>query len=87
MNDVNGASCANVGNYAHGENHTDARAEKRQWVLCPRCGAKTRLQILRETELKSFPLFCPKCRRESMINVKNFMLETREMKETSAAGR
>lgn len=46
-------------------------AEEKRWVLCPRCGAKTRLQILRETELKEFPLFCPKCKRESIIDVKN----------------
>ncbi len=54
----------------------DAEEEKR-WVLCPVCGAKTRLQIFRETELKSFPLFCPKCRQESIINVKNFIIEAR----------
>lgn len=53
----------------------DAGTEK-QWVLCPRCGAKTRLQIYRETELKTFPLFCPKCRQESLISVKNFRMET-----------
>ncbi len=41
--------------------------EEKQWVLCPICGAKTRLQLLAETELKSFPLFCPKCRRESIV--------------------
>ena len=28
-------------------------AAERQWVLCPRCGGKTRLQILRETELRA----------------------------------
>ena len=49
----------------------------KQWVLCPWCGAKTRLQILRETELKTFPLFCPKCKRESIINVKNFIMEAK----------
>ena len=43
--------------------------EKKQWVLCPWCGAKTRLQIFQETELKAFPLFCPKCKQESVINV------------------
>ena len=48
----------------------DSEEEKR-WVLCPWCGAKTRLQILRETELVTFPLFCPKCRHESIINAKN----------------
>ena len=53
-------------------------AAERQWVLCPRCGGKTRLQILRETELRALPLFCPKCRRESIISVKNFIMETQE---------
>ena len=52
--------------------------EKKQWVLCPWCGSKTRLQIFRETELKDFPLFCPKCRHESIINAKNFTIETKE---------
>ena len=49
--------------------------EEKQWVLCPLCGAKTRLQLLLETELKSFPLFCPKCKRESIINAQNFQIE------------
>lgn len=53
-------------------------AEEKRWVLCPRCGAKTRLQILRETELKEFPLFCPKCRKESIIDVKNFVVKKKE---------
>ena len=51
---------------------------EKQWVLCPVCGAKTRLQLLPETELKAFPLFCPKCKRESIINVKHFMMETKQ---------
>lgn len=53
-------------------------AEEKRWVLCPRCGAKTRLQILREMELKEFPLFCPKCKRESIIDVKNFVVKKKE---------
>ena len=52
--------------------------EEKRWVLCPWCGAKTRLQILRETELVTFPLFCPKCRLESIINAKNFIIETKQ---------
>ena len=55
----------------------DSEEEKR-WVLCPWCGAKTRLQILRETELVTVPLFCPKCRHESIINAKNFIIETKQ---------
>ncbi|MGN0194426.1 MAG: cysteine-rich KTR domain-containing protein [Pseudoramibacter sp.] len=54
------------------------REEEKRWVRCPRCGAKTRLQLLKETELKDFPLFCPKCRRETRINAKNFIVETQQ---------
>ena len=52
--------------------------EEKRWVLCPVCSAKTRLQLLPETELRAFPLFCPKCKRESIINVKHFIVETRQ---------
>ena len=52
--------------------------EKKQWVLCPWCGSKTRLQLLRETELKAFPLFCPKCKCESIIDAKNFIIEAQK---------
>lgn len=34
-----------------------------EWVLCPFCGNKTRLKIRSDTELKNFPLYCPKCRQ------------------------
>lgn len=51
------------------------QAEEKRWILCPQCGEKTRLQILRQTELKAFPLFCPKCRNESIINARNFIVE------------
>ncbi|MBO5470436.1 MAG: conjugal transfer protein [Lachnospiraceae bacterium] len=35
-----------------------------RWILCPVCKAKTRTQILDDTELKHFPLFCPKCKEK-----------------------
>lgn len=49
-------------------------AEER-WVLCPACGAKTRLRLLQRTVLREFPLFCPKCRQESIINAQNFQIK------------
>ena len=45
------------------------------WVLCPVCGAKTRLRLLRQTVLRNFPLFCPKCRQERLVNAQNFQIE------------
>ena len=41
-----------------------------EWLLCPVCGNKTRLKTREDTELKNFPLFCPKCKQETLINVK-----------------
>ena len=43
-----------------------------QWVLCPKCHQKTRLRILTDTILKNFPLFCPKCREETLIDARQF---------------
>lgn len=40
------------------------------WVRCPICGSKTRLKIREDTVLEHFPLFCPKCKQETLINVK-----------------
>jgi len=48
---------------------------EKRWVLCPVCGAKTRIQVFRETEIKNFPLFCPKCRSESIIDIKGYIMK------------
>lgn len=42
-----------------------------EWLLCPLCRSKTRIKVRTNTELKNFPLFCPKCKHESLVNVKN----------------
>ena len=44
-----------------------------EWIYCPVCGNKTRIKIRSDTELINFPLFCPKCKQENLINVKQFM--------------
>ena len=46
-----------------------------KWLLCPICGAKTRLRLLQRTVLRDFPLFCPKCRQERIINAQNYQIE------------
>lgn len=40
-----------------------------EWILCPVCGNKTRTMVREDTELKNFPLYCPKCRKETIIIV------------------
>lgn len=39
------------------------------WVHCPECDGKTRIKVYEDTVLLNFPLFCPKCKKEIIINV------------------
>ena len=41
-----------------------------EWVCCPVCGNKTRDKIRKDTVLVHYPLYCPKCKRETLINAK-----------------
>ena len=42
-----------------------------QWVLCPVCRNKTRLKIRGDTIFINFPLYCPKCKQETLITAQN----------------
>ena len=49
--------------------------KKAEWILCPICKNKTRIKVREDTQIKNFPLFCPKCKRESLIEVSNFKIK------------
>lgn len=55
---------------------------KGKWIFCPVCGSKTRTMIREDTELKQYPLFCPKCKQETLIEAKN--LKVTVIKEPAA---
>lgn len=44
------------------------------WEYCPVCGNKTRTMIREDTELKNFPLYCPKCKRKTLIEAKKLQI-------------
>ena len=44
--------------------------KQEKWLLCPVCGNKTRLKLREDTVLEKFPLFCPKCKQETLVNVR-----------------
>lgn len=50
-----------------------------QWVLCPICGGKTRTKIRPDTEAKNLIVFCPKCKRETVMDIKD--MESRKVGE------
>lgn len=47
---------------------------RQEWVYCPVYGNKTRLRLRKDTVLINFPLFCPKCKKESLTNAKEYMI-------------
>ncbi|MCI5952752.1 MAG: cysteine-rich KTR domain-containing protein [Anaerostipes sp.] len=47
---------------------------RQEWVYCPVCGNKTRLRLREDTVLTHFPLFCPKCKKESLIDARKFQV-------------
>ncbi len=55
---------------------------KTEWIHCPVCGGKTRLQIRNDTVLKNFPLYCPKCKRETLIEAENLKVTVIKKQET-----
>lgn len=44
--------------------------ERTEWIRCPVCGNKTRDKVREDTVLINFPLYCPKCKQERLIQVK-----------------
>lgn len=53
-----------------------------EWVKCPVCGNKTRNKVRKDTVLKRFPLFCPKCKNETLIELENLLVKV--VKEESS---
>ncbi len=45
-----------------------------EWIRCPVCGNKTRDKIRDDTVLRNYPLYCPKCRQESLIDAKDLQI-------------
>ena len=56
---------------------------KIEWLRCPVCGNKTRNRVREDTVLKNYPLYCPKCKREMLINVKQLNMSVREYEKNS----
>ncbi len=47
----------------------------KEWILCPICKSKTRNKIRKDTEIKNFPLYCPKCKKETLISIEDLEIK------------
>jgi endogenous inhibitor of DNA gyrase (YacG/DUF329 family) len=46
------------------------------FLLCPKCGKKTNVKVLPETELKNFPLYCNRCKVATKIDHKKITCQS-----------
>lgn len=47
----------------------DREQNQSRWVRCPVCNGKTRIKVYADTVMFKFPLYCPKCKKETRIDV------------------
>jgi len=52
----------------------DEVSKKEKFLQCPICDNKTKTKIRNDTMLEKFPLFCQKCKKETIINAKQFIV-------------
>ena len=43
--------------------------DEKIWVHCPICNGKTRIKVTEKTVILNFPLFCPKCKNETVVDI------------------
>jgi predicted Zn-ribbon and HTH transcriptional regulator len=44
------------------------------WISCPKCGNKTRDRLRADTILINYPIYCPKCKQETLINARDLQI-------------
>jgi hypothetical protein len=45
------------------------RVNENGFLLCPECAKKTKTKVIPNvTKIRDFPLYCPWCKRETIIN-------------------
>ena len=48
--------------------------EQIHWICCPNCGSKTRDRLREDTILINYPIYCPKCKQETLINARDLQI-------------
>lgn len=49
--------------------HMKTEQQTPHWIPCPICKEKTDVKIYDDTTLLYFPLYCPHCKRETLVHV------------------
>lgn len=58
-----------------------------EFVRCPICGEKTRTKIRDDSILIRHLLYCPKCKAECLVNIRNNSITVLERLDAKTQGR
>lgn len=61
--------------------------QKKSLYYAPSAATKQGVQIREDTELKNFPLFCPKCHKQTLINAKQLNITKAEVPDAKTQSR
>ena len=61
--------------------------DRTEWLLYPTCGGKTRDRIREDTILINYPLYCPKCKLEHLIEAENLKVTVIKEPDTKVQSR
>ena len=50
------------------------KTDNTRWIKCPICGNKTRTKVYEDTVMFNFPLYCPKCKTEVRVDIKQLKM-------------
>ena len=60
--------CKTFSTALHSSPACDIISAEQKWLTCPKCG-KRLLKVLPKTSALNLPLFCWKCRTETVVNI------------------
>jgi transcription elongation factor Elf1 len=63
-----------TGNTTH--RRQSMKTNENGFLICPKCGKKTNVKVLPETELKNFPLYCNRCKVATKIDHKKITCQS-----------
>ena len=52
----------------------ETAAKETYWIRCPICQGKTRIKVFEDSVLIKLPLYCPKCKHITRVDVVDRML-------------
>ena len=52
----------------------DTPIETTEWIRYPVCGNKIRNRVRKGTIMRNSPLYCPKCKHGTLVDIKQFIV-------------